>query len=302
MENKHKKYLIISLTIILFGAIILGAFRENYSYPWYFNKMNIRKSWTYSKGKNQIVALIDTGISNKLEKNIKSKIVYKYNVINDNKDVSDLHGHGTEMASIISGYDKLNLLGISPEAELIIIKAVSDEGKTNNSFLYKALKIAEEQNATVVNISLGGFKGDKEVRKQIKKMTDNNITIVCAAGDYGNKDLLFPASDSNVISAEACDEEMNLCDFSNRSEKSVALFPGNNIEAISINENGRLVKGKYSGTSEACSITSGYVALIKSYYISEQKVICNKDLIEILKESKKSNYDYMNLFLPKLNE
>lgn len=152
--------------------------------PWYFESMNMNKVWTYSKGDDQIIAFIDTGISKELEKNIKAKIVYEYNVLEDSTNVSDLHGHGTEMVSIITGYDKLNIRGVSPESNLIIIKAVSDEGKTDNNYLLKALKIAEENNATVVNISLGGFKSDKTVSEQIRKMTDKDRSTLFSSCNF----------------------------------------------------------------------------------------------------------------------
>lgn len=175
IKSKNKIYAIFSILTILLVFIMFSIFSGNSTSRWYFEKMNIDKIWTYSKGEGQIIAFIDTGISKKLEKSIKTKIIYKYNVLEDNANVSDLHGHGTEMVSIITGYDKLNILGISPESNLIIIKAVSDEGKTDNNYLLKALKIAEEHNATVVNISLGGFKRDKSVSEQIKKW---QITIL----------------------------------------------------------------------------------------------------------------------------
>lgn len=296
MKKRKRVFAIFVMIFIFLITIILGIIFTKSTSLWYFEKMNINKVWTYSKGKGQIIAFIDTGISRNLEKNIEDKIVYKYNVLEDNMDVSDLHGHGTEMVSIISGDDKQNVLGISPDSNLIIIKAVSDDGKTDNSYLLKALEIAEKHKATVVNISLGGFKSDKDVSKQIEKMINKDITIVSSSGDYGNKDLLFPAVDPNVISVEACDENLKVCDFSNQSENSVALMPGNNIEALNIGDNGELIKGKFSGTSEACSITSGYIALIKSYFASKKETVDNSELKKILQETKQSNFDFIKPF------
>lgn len=92
---------------IFFNLITISIFYVCYKnhnnikkYPWYYEKMNIEKIWKYSRGNNQVIAIIDTGISSRLENSIKKKIVYKYNVLdNNNNDVSDKHGHGTEMVS-----------------------------------------------------------------------------------------------------------------------------------------------------------------------------------------------------------
>ena len=165
--------------------------------------MKIDKLWEYSKGDTQTIAFIDTGISDELANILSEKIVYKYNIFEKNDNVSDIHGHGTEIVSVACSNGYKNVFGIAPNAKIIILKAVSDEGKTNNNNLYSALKIAQNKGATIVNISLGGYKSDEKVINQINSMIDDNITIVAAAGDYQNKDLLFPANQNNVISVEA---------------------------------------------------------------------------------------------------
>lgn len=299
IKIKKKESLFALFLILIIISIFYVCYKNHNNikkYPWYYQKMNIEKIWKYSRGNNQVIAIIDTGISNKLENSIKKKIVYKYNVLDNDNDVSDKHGHGTEMASIISGVSSENIYGISPEAKLIIIKAVSDDGKTDNEYLLKALEISEEQSATVVNISLGGFKRDELVSKKIKEMSDNNITVVAAAGDYGNKDLLFPAVERDVISVAACDNNMNVCDFSNRSEECIAMMPGDSIEAINFDENRQIVKDCYSGTSEACAITSGYIALMKGYYSSKKNVLDNADISKILKDIKRNKYTFLYPF------
>ena len=96
------------------------------------------------------------------------------------------------------------------KASIIIIKAVADNGKTDNEALYDALVYAEKNGATVINASIGGFQISDKVISQIKKLNKKNITVVAAAGDYANKDLLFPASAPTVISVEARDNKNSL--------------------------------------------------------------------------------------------
>ena len=239
--------------------------------------MQIERIWAYAEGDTQTVAFIDTGISDKMYDQLSNKIVYKYNVIDD----------------------YLGVYGIAPKAKLIIIKAVSDEGKTNNDYLYKALKVAEDKGATIVSISLGGFKSDQKVIEQIESMVEKNITIASAAGDYGNKDLLFPAKIKNVVSVEALSENRSIWKNSNSSDESIIRIAGCNIDTISFDQYGKLEKVSLTGTSEACAVASGYIALVRDYYTKNNIDYNNEKILDILKKlntKQDKKVDYLTPF------
>lgn len=260
-----KKSLAFGVILMCFAVFVCSACnsRSNKYDSWHLNAMNVDKLWEYSKGDSQTIAFIDTGISDELRQSLDDRIVRCYNVIDKNDDVRDAHGHGTEMISVAcGGFD--GVYGIAPNSQIIVIKAVSDEGKTNNKYLYQALKIADENNATVVNISIGGYKTDQNVIEQIEAMTEKNITIVAAGGDYQNKDLLFPANQENVVSVEALAQNNTMWEQSNHSDSSVVRMPGADIDVITMLD-GKSVKAKANGTSQATAITSGYVALLRDY-------------------------------------
>ncbi len=85
--------------------------------------------------------------------------------------------------------------------------------------------------------------------------------MVATAGDYAEKDLLFPASMSNVIAVASEDEKGILCDFSSYSENKSISVPGEDIETLSINEDGNTVIKCSHGTSVSCAIMAGIIAL-----------------------------------------
>ena len=174
----HIAFIFIVLTLIF----TVSCSQKGYS-SWHLNELNIDKLWEYSKGSSQVIAFIDTGISPDFRNSCADRIIFEYSVIDDSENVLDLHGHGTEMISVACNSDYKDVYGIAPESKIIVIKAVSDEGKTNNNYLYKALVVAEEQGATIVNISLGGYKHSDKVEDQIAGMIDKGISIVAAAGD-----------------------------------------------------------------------------------------------------------------------
>lgn len=277
------KKILCLLLLANFFMIICSCNNNQSKYDsWYLNKMKIDKLWEYSKGDTQTIAFIDTGITDELANTLSEKIVYKYNIFEKNDNVSDIHGHGTEIVSVACSNGYKNVFGIAPNAKIIILKAVSDEGKTNNNNLYSALKIAQNKGATIVNISLGGYKSDEKVINQINSMIDDNITIVAAAGDYQNKDLLFPANQKNVISVEALDSNFKLWKNSNHSDKSIIRMPGVGIDVLSLDSNGVLYRPTVDGTSQAASITSAYIALIRDYFEKEEISYDNNTIISVL--------------------
>lgn len=281
--------------IIIF--VVYGCNNKNKYKSWHLNSMKIDELWKYSMGDSQTIAFIDTGISDELANMLSENIVYRFNVFDKTDDITDMHGHGTEMVSVAcsNGYD--NVWGIAPNSKIIIIKAVSDEGKTNNENLYTALKVAQNNGATIVNISLGGYKTDEKVVDQINTMIKNGITIVAAAGDYKNKDLLFPANQDGVISVEALDRNNLLWSDSNTSYNSIVRMPGVKIDVLTV-QNNMLNKSIADGTSQASSITSAYIALIKDYYISKNMEIDNDMLMNILYSLKTKSKSKVNYLLP----
>lgn len=263
---------------------------------WHLNAMGIDELWTYSKGESQIVAIIDSGISDELGDKYKDSIILKHNIIDGTDNVADNNGHGTEMASLIVGNGYLDIYGVAPKCKLIIIKVVDEEGVTNYTNLNKALEYAMVNGATVINISLGGTKKNSEIEKNIAKAIENKITVVAAAGDYGDKDILFPSNVSGVIGVEAINNKNMLWEYSNQASNSVMAFPGEQIIAITYRNNENTVDST-NGTSQASAIASAYIALIKDYAGKQKVELDNEQLIRILydlntKDGQDINYKY----------
>ncbi len=290
------------LVLLIFILFLTGCVNDN-NELWHLDLMSIKTIRNDVNASNQTIAIIDSGISDKLLDKYENSIVGCYNAIDDTELVMDFHGHGSEMVNIIMD----NEAGIAPECKLIIIKIVDEHGATNNELLLKGLKKSEELNATVINISLGGYKKDEKVINQINKMISKNISIVSSAGDYGDKDLLFPANVEGVISVGAFDNQYKLWKNCNIDNNLVCAFPGvdvgvaNNFldddtEISSGNKNSYILK---SGTSEATVIASSYIALLRSYYISNNILFDNSFMvkqIQSLKTLEESTVDYLKLF------
>lgn len=147
--------------------------------------------------------------------------------------------------------------------------------------------------ATIVNISLGGMNYSEQVVKQIAEMQRQGITILAAAGDYDNKDLLFPASLETVIDVQSINEKGTLweeCNITMDKKESIVKYPGVDIESLTV-ENDKLISTISSGTSQSTAIASGYVALIKDYYKKLHKSEIEYDyLLELMKNNTNKSY------------
>lgn len=283
---------ITAITGLTFIILVLVAVHHDQ------DTLNYKKIWEYSTGDSQRIAFIDTGIVDEYADELDGGIVGKYNIIDNNENVCDGHGHGTQMVSVCCGNGYMDVYGCARDAELLIVKAVSDEGKTNNDYLLKALEYAENNDATVVCIALGGFKISEEVTNKIYQMIDNNISIVAAAGDYGNKELLFPANVEGVISVEAGDGD-RIWDESNSSESSVLRFPGVDVLAISLDQNRSVCALEISGTSVSCAMVCGYIACVRDYYEHHGNELDNGKLVELLgglNTKSSGDVDYCSVF------
>lgn len=289
----HMAAIIFTVIFTIGIAIFVLVHDDNSASSWCYEEMNYSKLVKYSKGKSQTIAFIDTGISTQYENKIGGRIIKKYNAVDDTEDVRDFNGHGTEMISIACGNGYKDVYGLAQESKIIVIKVTSDEGTTNNQYLIKALQYAYESGATIVNVSLGGMKYSEKVEEMVDAMYREGVTILAAAGDYDNKDLLFPASLKNVIAVQNTDRDGKLweeCNTTKDNKKNIIKYPGVDIKSVTFND-GNIYTVNSNGTSQATAVASGYVAVVKDYYKKiHGKDIDNQKLVELLKKASIKGY------------
>jgi len=114
------------------------------------------------------VAVIDTGATD------ADKVV---SVLGD--DGKDNHGHGQQMIDIIKKY--------APEAKVLSIKALNDEGIGDTSAIYAAIKLAKEEKVSTINLSVSALSTEDNfiIEEAILDAEANGITVVGAAGNNG---------------------------------------------------------------------------------------------------------------------
>lgn len=191
-------------------------------------------------------------------------------------------GHGTHVAGIIGCQNKKHLIGVAPEAKLLILKVINKKGVGSTTDLIKAIKYAihwrgpNNSKIDVINLSLGTTKDNPELREIINGGIRNNVVIVAAAGNEGDgqfdtDEISYPGFYLDVFQIGATDQENVPTRFSNSNQFIDYIAPGNEIfSTYPLNQYATL-----SGTSMAAPHFSGAVALIKHYFRNQGLEISN---------------------------
>ena len=122
----------------------------------------------------------------------------------------DDHGHGTSMAGILvaDGWMK----GIAPRVELLVAKALAEDGSGADDIVAEAIDWCVTNNADIISLSLGGApdilpfdlgtgRGSDEA---VNDAIDQGIFVVAAAGNDGGQN-----DDGDV--SNPCGERLVIC-------------------------------------------------------------------------------------------
>lgn len=122
-----------------------------------------------------LIAVVDTGANVRLP-----EIAATYDVRTGGRDVRDLNGHGTKVASLIARS--------SGDARLLIIRAGSSSGAFSDAGEATAIRYAVDHGARIVNLSLGGPRTSNVERAAVRYAIARGVLVVAAAGDdYANR-------------------------------------------------------------------------------------------------------------------
>lgn len=251
---------------------------QNQREQWHLNVLEAETVWKTSTGKGVTVAVIDSGIDNRHE-DLKTGIVYSDTTIPESEygtgkrfdaayqGPEDYFGHGTHVAGIIGARNNgIGCTGIAPDCNLISVKALEKQGTTGKgktSWVASAIRLAIEQGADIINLSLGGSSVKNEMLYTvIKEAWQKNIPVICAAGNISGKQMIFyPGAYDETIAVSALkqmgDSVTFASSYSNYGDWIDISAPGSSI--ISTIPGGY---GTKTGTSMACPVVAGGVALL----------------------------------------
>ena len=133
------------------------------------------------------IAIIDTGVDfnhpDLLGWGPDGKVIGGYNFIHENQLPLDTNGHGTQVAGVIAADGQI--VGIAPKAKILAYK-VSENGEgVSSDFIIRAIEKAIEDEADIINISLGVNKTNSKIDRAVNLALEKGIFVVTAAGNDG---------------------------------------------------------------------------------------------------------------------
>lgn len=232
-------------------------------------------------GQGVVVAVLDTGIHPHPDLIIpQNRIASWCDLVNQKDNPYDDHGHGTHVAGIIAGSGRSSrgrYKGIAPEATLVGIKVLDDEGQGSISGVLAGIEWCLDHLANlkikVINLSFGTTAQESYHFDPLCRATtiawQKGITVCTAAGNQGPGQRIIdvPGINPRVITVGNVDDRRTLTGNDKASGRGLAianvikpdiLAPGTEITSLKI-------AGGYqtlTGTSMSTSLVSGAIALM----------------------------------------
>jgi thermitase len=206
-----------------------------------------------------LVAVLDTGIDS-LHPDLKDKVVSEVN-FTDSPTVSDLNGHGTHVAGIITAdtNNGIGIAGLAPESKIMNVKVVGDDGICQASTVARGLVWAVDNGAKVINISLE-IEPSVELEKAVNYAWERGAIIIAAAGNSASTTPVYPAHYDKCIAVASTGQNDELAPLSNYGDWIDVMAPGFLIFSTLPGDS----YGYESGTSSAAAYVSGLAALLMS--------------------------------------
>lgn len=230
--------------------------------------IDAQQAWTRTTGSVRI-AILDTGIDN-THPDISAKIYLSNDFTASTNGIKDIYGHGTHVAGIAaaSTNNSTGIAGVCPDCHILVGKVLDDSGSGAYSWIANGIIWAADNNAKVINMSLGGPTKSRTLENAINYAWSKGVVIVAAAGNSGNQSKIYPGSYQNVIAVAATDNRDKKAYFSSYGTWVDVAAPGQNIYSTFPTYSytiGKSLNYDYaSGTSMATPMAAGTAGLIWS--------------------------------------
>lgn len=254
------------------------------SRDWGHIPLNLEELHQKADGKDIKVAVLDTGCD-LTHQDLKDRIIASKDFTGSRSGASDVAGHGTHCAGIISAsINGVGLIGVAPNVSLYIGKVLSDNGSGYSSWIAAGIRWAIQQKVHIISMSLGTSVPDNIIGAAVKEAFAAGIHIVAAAGNSGPSDntVGYPGGFTECICVAAINSSLKTAGFSSRGSQVDVAAPGVGIQSCYPGNR----YATMSGTSMATPYVAGCLALYFSFLLKNGKTIPSpKEMFEIIEKT-----------------
>jgi subtilisin family serine protease len=280
---------------------------------WVLDDVRAPLAWPLSEGRGITVAVLDSGVDPAVS-DLAGSVAAGPDYTHTGTAPSSPHWgeHGTWMASLIAGHGHgggaSGILGVAPQAQILSIRVITDRDDpgyqhyqheapdTIQNALASAIRYAVSHGAAVISMSIGYSAPSSAVRAALQYAGDRGVVVVASSGNSGDSwfarthsyaPYSFPADYPGVLAVGAADRNGARAGFSSDNLSVQVAAPGVNVPA-----QGR--DGQYwevSGTSPACALVAGAVALIKARYPDLSPALIGEAVVSTTHDRPLGGYD-----------
>ena len=230
-------------------------------------------------GSGIVVSIIDTGIDLN-HPDLEGQIIGGYDFVDNDEMPEDTNGHGTQVAGIIASNG--NLKGIAPNSKILMYKVSEDGESVPSHLIIKAIEKSIEDNADIINISLGINQTNTKIDQMVNKAIKNNIFVVTAAGNFGPElsTIGSPGINPNAITVGATFNNVtsSLVSTFEIEYKTFNVFPMVGTQALTEPITSQIIFGKYGKVNDLLeNDVKGSILLIERGSDIENEIIYFSD-------------------------
>jgi subtilisin family serine protease len=234
--------------------------------PWWPNewgpvRVHAAQAWDTTTGSpSVVVAVLDTGVDAS-QPDLEGALVAGRDIVNNDADPADDHGHGTYVAGIV-GARSNNGIGVTSycwSCSVMPVKVLAADGTGSMSNVASGITWAADHGARVINMSLGSTSANSTLAAAVTYAQGKGAVLVASAGNYGSTTPVYPAAYDGVIGVAGTDGTDNLYSWSSYGSWVEVSAPGINMTT---GRNGWY--GDFAGTSSAAPVVAGLAGLVLS--------------------------------------
>jgi subtilisin family serine protease len=226
---------------------------------------SIEFPWSYSRGTNIVVAVIDTGVDGTHE-DLAGQVLpgmdFVDGVTGEHAGWNDPSGHGTLVAGIIAATagNNVGITGLAPETRILPVRVLGADQRGTSEATAKGIIAAVDAGANILNLSVGSTTSSPRVADAISYAASKGVIVVASGGNQPKgtapteTGVNYPAAYPNVIGVGAANSACGgiggpHIDVVANACRVLSTMPGNKY-------------GYATGTSMATPQVSGEAALL----------------------------------------
>jgi len=235
--------------------------------PWTQKRLAPQRVWNLTTGQGVVVGVIDTGVDAQVPQ-LAGHVLPGFDIVNGGgRADNDCAGHGTFVTGIIAAQPKTDtgVAGVAPGVMILPLRQANSASDGTADGLAKAIRVAVDNGARVINISASAFLPNDQLRQAVEYATAKDVLLVASASNeaQAGNPKAYPAAYPQVIAVGAIAQDGQRSQFSEVGDYLDLVAPGQDIVSLSRGGVGHVTD---NGTSYATPFVTGVAALVRAYY------------------------------------